>query len=86
MVAVFLYNCVFRILQFEATYSHYLCVQDGRTPLYQASKKGHLAVVQLLLRDNADARICNKVNLYELFGCYQIYNVTSGHDNTLNTL
>ena len=36
-------------------------VQDGRTPLYIASQKGHGAVVKLLLHSHADVSICKKV-------------------------
>jgi hypothetical protein len=36
-------------------------LQDGETPLYIASRKGHGAVVKLLLQGHADASICMKV-------------------------
>ena len=36
-------------------------VQDGKTPLYIASQKGHWAVVKLLLEQHADVSICNTV-------------------------
>ena len=37
------------------------CTQDDRTALYQASKKGRLAAVQLLLQEHADVTICDEV-------------------------
>ena len=36
-------------------------LQDGETPLYIASWKGHIAVVQLLLQMCADVSISKKV-------------------------
>jgi ankyrin repeat protein len=36
-------------------------VQDGKTPLYIASQKGHGAVVKLLLEQHSDVSICMKV-------------------------
>ena len=36
-------------------------VQDGETPLYIASWKGHGAVVKLLLEQHADVNICKTV-------------------------
>ena len=36
-------------------------VQDGMTPLYIASDKGHGAVGKLLLQQQADVSICTKV-------------------------
>ena len=39
----------------------YMYLQDGRTPLYIASCKGHGAVVKLLLQQHADVSICRKV-------------------------
>ena len=40
-----------------------LNTQAGCTPLYLASSKGHVAVVRLLVRRNADVNIRNKVLL-----------------------
>ena len=37
--------------------------QNGRTPLYWASSTGHTAVVKILMENNADINICNKVNI-----------------------
>ena len=39
-------------------------VQASRTPLFYASWKGHVAVVQLLLQNNADVSICKAVYTY----------------------
>ena len=36
--------------------------QDGNTPLYIASQKGHTGVVELLLQHNADPNISDKVS------------------------
>ena len=39
----------------------FVYLQDGRTALYQASKNGHLAAVQLLLQRHADVSLCDEV-------------------------
>ena len=41
--------------------------QNGRTSLYWASSRGHTAVVKMLIENNADINICQKVN--KLFSC-----------------
>ena len=41
-----------------------LFIQDGKTPLLWASFYGHTAVVELLLLNNADVSICDKVYMY----------------------
>ncbi len=40
----------------------FLFSQDGVTPMYRASYKGHTAVVELLLQHNADPNISDKVS------------------------
>ena len=45
-------------------------VQDGETPLYIASWKGHGAVVKLLLEQHADVSICQTV--YMINCCYAV--------------
>ena len=37
-------------------------IQDGSTPLFYASMKGHVAVVNELLQHNADVSICDEVH------------------------
>ena len=44
-------------------------IQNGKTPLYTASKKGYTKIVQLLLNDNAMTDIANLVS-------YVMYNYT----------
>ena len=39
----------------------HFAIQEGRTPLYYASWKGHVAVVNELLHHNADVSICKAV-------------------------
>ena len=46
--------------------SHVQCsvvcsLQNGVTPVYSASSKGHTAVVQLLIENGADISICDEV-------------------------
>ena len=41
----------------------YYYIQDGRTPLFQASKNGRVEVVQLLLQKHADVGISNEVHV-----------------------
>ena len=36
--------------------------QDGKTPLYIASREGHTGVVELLLQHNADPNISDEVS------------------------
>ena len=38
-----------------------LFLQDGETPLYVASQKGHIELVQILLQKNVDVNISKKV-------------------------
>ena len=40
-----------------------LHVQDGQTPLYIASRKGHGTVLKLLLKHNADISICKTIGI-----------------------
>ena len=47
-------------------------LQDGRTPLFIASWKGHIAVVQLLLQMFADVSISRKV-------CHTVYCTDSSY-------
>ena len=42
-----------------------IITQDGYTPLYLATIKGHLAVVKLLIEKGADVNICNMVLSYD---------------------
>ena len=44
-------------------------VQNGATALYVASRKGHVAIVQLLLERGADANICKQVQSLTLGQC-----------------
>ena len=47
-------------------------LQDGQTPLYSASRNGHIAVAQLLLQMFADVSISKKV-------CHTLCNVLIVH-------
>lgn len=46
---------------FERLLNIVASMQDSRTALYQASKNGRVAVVQLLLEEHADHTIGNQV-------------------------
>ena len=54
---------------------HVSSAQIGRTPLFSASGKGHVAVVLLLIENGADISICNEVYVY-IYTCIR----ESGHD------
>ena len=60
--------------------------QNGRTPLYWASSRGHTAVVKILMENNADINICNKVNIIVLFEKESLLcNTESGYSPKLVT-
>ena len=64
MVCVDMQGCAYRIIHEELLYHDNVLlihVQDGATPLYIASEKGHGAVVKLLLEQHADVNICKTV-------------------------
>ena len=46
--------------------SFYIPVQNGQTPLYIASCKGHDEVAKVLLKKNADLLICTEVASYDI--------------------
>ena len=41
--------------------------QDGRTPAYVASQKGHTKSLELLLSNNADVNAAANVQQFEMF-------------------
>ena len=45
-------------------------VQFGHTALYSSSKKGHVEVVQLLLKSYANTKICNEVHVCKSMTVY----------------
>ena len=42
-------------------------LQDGQTPLYIAIRKGHAAVMKILLKKYADIALCTKVYTHTLY-------------------
>ena len=65
VVWVYIRECACSILHEELLYHDNVVlihVQDGATPLYIASWKGHGAVVKLLLDHHADVSISKKVS------------------------
>ena len=45
----------------------FLSFQDGRTPLYTASSKGHLECIKALIKANADINLANKVIIIKYY-------------------
>jgi ankyrin repeat protein len=42
-------------------------MQNGNTPAYIASRKGHTGIVALLLANKADMNAANKVQQFQIF-------------------
>ena len=56
-----------------------LSPQDGQTPLYTASYRGHTDVVRILLENKADPNISDKVSC-------SVKTISNGHHFTLWTI
>ena len=56
-----------------------LSSQDGKTPLYAASSRGHTDVMRLLLGNKADPNISDKVSC-------SVKTISNGHHFTLWTI
>ena len=48
------------------TFAYFSLLQDGTTPLFMASQKGHVSVVDVLLRNGADPNLARTVSM-EMF-------------------
>ena len=45
-------------------YMHFPLTQDGATPLFIASQKGHIEVVNILIRNEANINLAKKVRYF----------------------
>ena len=43
-------------------YCVYMCLQEGHTPLHEASEEGHVAVIEVLLKNGAAINQINDVS------------------------
>jgi len=48
-------------LLFFLLVSHFSCIQDGCTPLYEACREGHEKIVEMLVTGGADVNVKNRV-------------------------
>ena len=88
---IVMHSALCDVQSYSVLYSVCMYIQEGRTALYYASWKGHMAVVHLLLKEKADVSICKKVccniqsfkALYSYVHVYSIHNYSYFHSSTL---